>query len=158
MKKFMFVLLSVLLVFAVCSCATTAKEDKVNYPLTYVLTEDTYSTLSNAMFDALNLPEEKIAEYGGADAVKKVLSDQLVEQLPAGFLTVSLVDEQTITVVARGNEDQKASYKLEEGVLSVDWEGTGAYKQLAVVSEDFSVMRITTTNISGFNLPLYLAK
>ena len=158
MKKFMSVLLSVLLVFAVCSCATTEKAETVKYPLTYGLTEDSYATLVDALCEALELSEETLADYGGTEAVKKELKDQLVAQIPANFLTVSLVDEQTISVMAAGNTEQKANYKLENGVISVDWEAKGTYEQLGVVSEDFGVLRITTTSVSGFNLPLYLVK
>lgn len=154
MKKYMFVLLSVLLVFAVCSCSTT---EKVNYPLTYVLTEETYSTLVDALFETLELTEETLAEYGGAETVKAELNKQLVEQIPADTFKVVLTDEQTISVVALGSTTD-AKYKLEEGVLTVKWEEGGNYEQLGLVEKDFSVLRLTTTNISGFALPLFLAK
>lgn len=154
MKKFMFVLLSVLLVFAVCSCATT---EKVNYPLTYVLTEDTYSTLVDALFNALELTDETLAEYGGADSVKAELKSQLSEQIPADAFKVVLTDEQTISVVV-SDSTKEAKYQLEEGVLSVKWEEGGNFEQLGLLEKDFSVLRLTTTNINGFALPLYLAK
>lgn len=154
MKKYMFVLLSVLLVFAVCSCSTT---EKVNYPLTYVLTEETYSTLVDALFETLELTEETLAEYGGAETVKAELNKQLAEQIPADTFKVVLTDEQTISVVALGSTTD-AKYKLEEGVLTVKWEEGGNYEQLGLVEKDFSVLRLTTTNISGFALPLFLAK
>lgn len=154
MKKYMFVLLSVLLVFAVCSCSTT---EKVNYPLTYVLTEETYSTLVDALFETLELTEETLAEYGGAETVKAELNKQLAEQIPADTFKVVLTDEQTISVVALGSTTD-AKYKLEEGVLTVKWEEDGNYEQVGLVEKDFSVLRLTTTNISGFALPLFLAK
>ena len=154
MKKFMFVLLSVLLVFAVCSCATT---EKVNYPLTYVLTEETYSTLVDALFDTLELTDETLAEYGGAETVKEELNKQLSEQIPADAFKVVLTDEQTISVVV-ADSTKEAKYQLEEGVLSVKWEEGGNFEQLGLLEKDFSVLRLTTTNINGFALPLYLAK
>ncbi len=154
MKKFMFVLLSVLLVFAVCSCSTT---EKVNYPLTYVLTEETYSTLVDALFDTLELTDETLAEYGGAETVKEELNKQLSEQIPADAFKVVLTDEQTISVVV-ADSTKEAKYQLEEGVLSVKWEEGGNFEQLGLLEKDFSVLRLTTTNINGFALPLYLAK
>ncbi len=155
MKKFMFILLSVLLVFAVCSCATTA--EKVNYPLTYVLTEDTYASLVDALFTKLELPEETLAEYGGAEVVKKDLKDQLIAQIPMDSFKIVLVNESSISVQVLGNEEQKATYKLEEGVLSVDWEAKGTFEQLGLVQPDYSVLNVTTTSYGGF-LPLYLEK
>ena len=155
MKKFMLVLLSVLLVFAVCSCATT---EKVNYPLTYVLTEDTYSTLVNALFEQLELTDETLAEYGGAETVKGELKAQLIAQIPTDAFRVVLTDEKTITVETLNSTEQKAPYKLEEGVLTVDWESDGNFVQVGRVEADFSVLYLTTTNISGFALPLFLSK
>ncbi len=126
MKKITIAILVVLAAICLCSCATKS----VNYPRIYTITEESVNAV---LKDSISkIPADAVAAFGGEEALENAIR----KQIPANFLTITLINESRATMmVSLEGSTNVVEGTVNEGVVTFDIEGLkDSYK----ISKNFS--------------------
>lgn len=113
MKKTIVAILFVLLALVLCSCAT-----KVTYPRIYTITDESFDAV---LKDSISkIPADAVAAFGGEEALENAIR----KQIPANFLTITLINESRATMmVSLEGSTNVVEGKVSEGVVTFEIEG-----------------------------------
>ncbi len=126
MKKITITILVVLAAICLCSCATKS----VTYPRIYTITEESVNAV---LKDSISkIPADAVAAFGGDEALENAIR----KQIPANFLTITLINESRATMmVSLEGSTNVVEGKVSEGVVTFEIEGVkDSYK----ISKNFS--------------------
>ena len=126
MKKITIAILVVLAAICLCSCATK----NVTYPRIYTITEESVNAV---LKDSLSkIPADAVAAFGGEEALENAIR----KQIPADFLTITLINESRATMmVSLEGSTNVVEGTVNEGVVTFEIEGLkDSYK----ISKNFS--------------------
>ena len=139
MKKITVAILVVLAAICLCSCAT----NNVTYPRIYTITEESVNAV---LKDSLSkIPADAVAAFGGEEALENAIR----KQIPADFLTITLINESRATMmVSLEGSTNVVEGTVNEGVVTFDIEGVkDSYK----ISKNWSSI---TGNLYGIDVKL----
>ena len=126
MKKITIAILVVLAAICLCSCATKS----VTYPRIYTITEESVNAV---LKDSLSkIPADAVAAFGGEEALENAIR----KQIPADFLTITLINESRATMmVSLEGSTNVVEGTVNEGVVTFEIEGL---KDSYIISKNFS--------------------